>query len=226
MIASRRAKMSEPLKLDQDGQPPRAINAARNAVKAMNQMYGLIEGMLADHKLTTEEIQCLTDWLCRHNEVLNEWPISIIAAKVAEILDDGVVSEVETKELTELLLNTLGRAAGEVESDSASTQLAIDAGLPALEFANRSFCFTGKFQHGDRKTCQRMTVERGGVIHSTVTLKLDFLVIGALASRDWAHSSHGRKIEAAVRNKSKGATTLIVSEQHWSACLVSYQGAS
>ena len=207
------------LPLDPHGQPPPAMNAARNTVKAINHLYGLIDGVLADHELTTAEIECLSDWLCKHNQFLHEWPISIVAQKVAEILDDGEVSQAESKELCELLLNLSGRAAGEVQSDTLSTQLGTEAEPPVIQFRDRSFCFTGKFNCGDRKSCQHLTTDRGGIIHSTVTMNLDYLVIGGLASRDWAHSSHGRKIEAAVRNKTKGATTLIVSEPHWSSCL-------
>ena len=50
-------------------------------------------------------------------------------------------------------------------------------------------------------------------------MDLDYLVIGSLASREWAHTSHGRKIEKAMDYKKKGCSINIVSEEQWVQCL-------
>lgn len=60
--------------------------------------------------------------------------------------------------------------------------------------------------------------QRGGAIAS-VSKKLDYLVIGEIGSRDWIHSTHGRKIEKAVELRNGGARLAIVSERHWQAGL-------
>jgi hypothetical protein len=49
-----------------------------------------------------------------------------------------------------------------------------------------------------------------------------FLVIGTLGSRDWAHTSFGRKIEAAIRCR---PPLRIVSEKHWCSNLDLVAGA-
>jgi hypothetical protein len=209
-----------PLNLDQDGQPYAPVNAAQNTCKSINELCGLIGGILADHVLTTDEIMFLADWLSRCNNLLHEWPASVIAGKVAHILDDGEITELEALELKELLSKIIGGEPAGVNLQPRATRLPVDDSPTPIEFLDHSFCFTGKFQYGDRKVCQAVTTERGGHIHKTVTRGLDYLVIGTLASRDWAHTNHGRKIESAVDNKRRlGARTFIVSEEQWAASL-------
>ena len=41
------------------------------------------------------------------------------------------------------------------------------------------------------------------------------LVVGAVASRDWLHSSYGRKIMRAVELRDSGRTVGIIGEDHW-----------
>lgn len=209
----------KPLKLDQDGQPYAPVNAVRNTCKSINELCGLIGGILADHVLTTDEIMFLADWLSRCNDLLHEWPANVIARKVAEVIDDGEITELEARELAEMLSKVIGGEPAEVNLQPRATRLPVDESPAPVEFSDRSFCFTGKFQYADRKVCQAETAERGGHIHKTVTLGLDYLVIGTLASRDWANTNYGRKIESAVHNKTLGARTIIVSEERWVASL-------
>lgn len=46
-----------------------------------------------------------------------------------------------------------------------------------------------------------------------VTGAVDCLVIGTLASPDWLHSSHGRKIEKALLLKRQGSGIKVVTER-------------
>jgi hypothetical protein len=41
------------------------------------------------------------------------------------------------------------------------------------------------------------------------------LVVGTIRSRDWLHSTHGRKIEHAVELAGQNHPIAIVSEEHW-----------
>lgn len=208
--------MSE-LHRDPDGQPVAPVNFRRTREKTLNELYGLCEGILADRVLVTDEIVFLADWLSSCTLSLNEWPAGVIAQKVAHILDDGEITMAEADELTDLLSKAIGGSPGKSPLHRA-TRLPCDEIAP-VRFVGRTFCFTGKFQYGDRKICQSMTAARGGRIQKDVTRDLNYLVIGTLASRDWISTNHGRKIEAAVTNKQNGAPTQIVSEEHWLACL-------
>ena len=95
-----------------------------------------------------------------------------------------------------------------------STALPLTDPPPPVSFDGRVFCFTGKFYSGSRNWCEQQVVTRGAAVGS-VSRKLDFLVIGEIGSRDWIHSTHGRKIEKAIEINSTGGEIAIVAEQHW-----------
>lgn len=87
--------------------------------------------------------------------------------------------------------------------------------VPRVQFQDKSFCFTGKFFFGPRKKCEAVVEERGGFLSGSPSGKTDFLVIGMIGSSDWIHSTHGRKIEAAVELRESGKGISIISEEHW-----------
>jgi hypothetical protein len=65
--------------------------------------------------------------------------------------------------------------------------------------------FTGKFAFGPRRVCEAAVEALGGRAGSSVTRVTNYLVIGTFGSRDWIHTSHGRKIEQAVNTGPPGS---------------------
>src|SRR5256885_5864914 len=58
------------------------------------------------------------------------------------------------------------------------------------------FPYTTLFRSfGPRKECERQVQQLGGLTETAVTRRTRFLVIGTFASRDWVHTSFGRKIQ-------------------------------
>jgi hypothetical protein len=45
------------------------------------------------------------------------------------------------------------------------------------------------------------------------------VIVGEGGSRDWLHSSYGRKIQEAVDYRDKGAMISIIPERHWALSL-------
>ena len=92
-----------------------------------------------------------------------------------------------------------------------------DQPQPPVEFAGKSFIFTGKFSLGTRKKCQAAVIDRGGYAPSqkSVSREIDYLIIGAEGSKDWKRDSYGNKIEAAILSRREHGTPAIISEEHW-----------
>lgn len=200
--------------LDEHGQPRnRAFNSHRNLLKGVESLLGLCRGFLADHYLSDEEITFLDTWLKDNYEITTAWPGNVIGERVREVLQDGVITEEERTHLQETLEQLTGQVEDGVASGMATTLPVNDDCV--VDFEGRTFCFTGQFIFGTRTRCQRAVEELGAKAIKGVRKDLDYLVIGALASRDWAHSSHGRKIEKAMANNEKGAVTAIISEEAW-----------
>lgn len=204
------------LRMDKDGQPENlGINFNKNQLKAINTLYGLCMGVVADGKVDDAEILFLDVWLKGHEEFLGSYPLNVIQGRVERILSDGVITSDERNDLHDMLVKLVGGAMEETgEAGGASTRLPAD-NVDSLVFSGAVFCFTGKFLYGQRKDCESKVISLGAVTAKSVTKKVTYLVIGELASRDWKASSHGLKIEKALDLKGKGSDIMILLESDW-----------
>lgn len=193
----------------------RQYNKKQRHDRSLDELIGLAKGMVADGIINQHEAEFLQKWLQCNNEIADTWPANVLYNRTVEMLCDGVLDHDEQMELLELLTSFTGQIPVEKELENMSSTLPLDSPAPALSFNGRTFCFTGKLVSGTRKDCHQTTVLQGGQVSKTVTLKTDYLVIGVIGSRDWAHTSYGRKIERAMEIKNQGHQIAIVSEDHW-----------
>jgi len=193
----------------------RAATDQRLLKRSCESLLGICSGFLADGKLVNEEIRFLDIWLADNNDIANTWPGEVVVARIRDILADGVITEEERDYLKTILSDLLGGTLEETGATSGvATRLPID-NIKTIEISDNSFCFTGNFLFGTRKACEKAITQRDGIVSSSVRIDLNYLVIGTLASREWAHTSHGRKIEKAIDYKGKGHPIFIVSEEQW-----------
>jgi len=209
--------MSRSPDLDQDGQPVvRPFNAARLSDRVMDELIGLCRGVLADGIVTDGEAKFLLQWMEANREAAGRWPCNALYRRLQEMLIDKTLDADEQSELLDLLFDITG---GGLPIDervaSMSSSLPLCSPPPAIIFDERTFCLTGKFVLGSRKQCEAALSDRGAFLSSTLTKRAHFLVIGSIGSRDWIHSTHGRKIEKAVQLREEGHPIRIVSESHW-----------
>lgn len=202
--------------LDSDGQPNSdRIGRLRRSARDVDELIGLCKGLAADGRINDSEATFLNDWLRLSAEAKEEWPGDLLYARMQEFLVDGRIDDKEERELLDLLIKVSGGNAAKLNAASLSAGLPVTTPLPKLEFQGRKFCFTGKFVFGSRERCEGEVVARGGGVQDSVSKSLDFLVIGVVGSRDWLHSSFGRKIEKAVTLRNSGAALAIVPEEHF-----------
>jgi NAD-dependent DNA ligase len=213
--------VAKSLVLDDYGQPQnRAYNQRRRADRAINEMLGLVRGVIADGRVSDEEVESVRHWLVQNAEVAHVWPISVLADRITRIFSDGIVDECERAELLQLLQQTTGAGPdvpdlGAPDPAVRPSRLPLCTPAPDLTFMDKVYVFTGAFVYGTRHVCEEEVVKRGAQVRSAITKQTSVLVIGAIGNSDWAHSSHGRKIEKAVEYRSSGIPLTIVSEEHW-----------
>lgn len=204
------------------GQPiSRRFSRARVEDRTIDELLGLARGIIADGVVSDNEAEFLSDWLERNRRVADTWPLSVLYERVREMLADGVLDPDEQAELLDTLHELTGTGVPTPDAASASTGLPLDQPAPPIYFDSRIFCFTGKFVYGTRKECESEVVCRGGLVKSSPTRDTHYVVIGAVGSRDWIHSSFGRKIENAVSIRDEGTPVSIVAEQYWTQFLSS-----
>lgn len=191
----------------------------RNELKqGCSELLGLAEGLMADNALNDAEIRFLKTWLERHDAISCDWPGDIVLERVRDVLADGVVTEDEREHLVQTLSMLVGGRLDELANAPRVNELALDT-VERISFPGVLFCLTGEFVFAPRERCCDEIAKRGGLIKSSVTKKLGYLVVGGLGSEEWKHGSYGTKITKAMAYKRDGAPLKIVHENVWTASL-------
>ena len=206
--------------LDKNGQPVNTrFNARLREDHEVDELVGLCKGVVADGMINQQEAEFLLNWLELSRESQDAWPANVLFPRIRSMLQDNKLDDNEEKELLSILIGITGGNAGKLNVHSLSVGLPLDVPAPQVVVRECSFCFTGKFLLGNRNQCQDMVIQRGGMVANTITKELNFLVLGLVGSRDWAHSTFGRKIEKAVEYRTKGQRPAIISEEHFANSL-------
>jgi NAD-dependent DNA ligase len=205
---------------DPHGQPLNIrFNRARRAERDLCEMLGMVKGVLADGVVNPAEAAALKDWAMRHPDATEQWPVNILKERLDAIFADGKVSKEEQRDLAELLEAVVGGKAGIIAGKDAATDLPVDRPPPKFVWTDSVFVFTGKFAFGPRIACERAVVKLKGACERSVTKETDYLIIGTFGSRDWVHTSFGRKIQKAVEYREAGTPLAIAAEDHWVSAL-------
>lgn len=183
--------------------------------RAIEHLLGMVTGMVADGHLHDLEIKMLSTWLTSYPEATTEFPGSVIARKVSEVLADGMITEEERSHLMEVLLglaSTDFSVTGSVAPEVATLPIQDNV---SVVFEDAMVCFTGEFLYGTRAACERLVLKLGARCADTVSKKVNILVIGTKVSADWVHTSFGRKIQKAIELRDEGHRIEIISERRW-----------
>jgi NAD-dependent DNA ligase len=189
------------------------LGGDRITSRQIDELVGIARGLVADEKINQAEIEFLQKWLVANAEISDQPLIHVLYNRVREILADGILDDEETAELLDTL-NRFSNRDFELGETLKSTSLPLCDPTPTLSFPGQRYCFTGTFNFGQRKDCERAVTERGAEAGS-LTQKTNVLVIGVYATESWKHSSFGNKIIRACEFRDNGMPISIVSEQHW-----------
>lgn len=178
-------------------------------------LEGLCKGVVANQSLNDAEIGYLNWFLISNAALKSNYPGKDLYKLVKNILEDGVITEEERLQLMQALSSFAGVEMNSGIVDGNATRLPVQD-LDSLDLNGATVCLTGKFLCGTREKCRAGIESAGGVVVDRVTQKLDYLIIGALSSKDWRFQSYGRKIELAVEYRDEKKSSLkIVSEELW-----------
>jgi NAD-dependent DNA ligase len=209
---------------DVHGQPLRLFKAreANNITKAIDQLTGICAGILADGSVNSKEVEFFSAWVQKYAPLEPVWPFTDVLKRVEQIFADGRVSEEECDDLRVVMEALCGYTNKAKPEETYSTSLPLNDPLPEpVIFPEKVFNITGKFAYGTRsKVVEAIKSAGGKALDASPTRESNYLIIGLFASRDWIHTSHGRKIERAVELRNSGSDIAIISEEHWKKFLV------
>lgn len=192
----------------------------------MRNLHGFLHGIIADQKISFEELKALEKWMIYHDANSGKWPFDEIYDIIQEILKDGVITKSEHDKFLQFASGFIEKDVFNVPRDpTIFTNYWMKSDAPILKtidsiidrdanivIAGRSFCLTGQMKHGKRKDFQMNLSTKGGIPVERITKTTDYLVIGALSNPCWAYSTYGRKIDSVMKNKRNGVHTKIIHE--------------
>lgn len=198
-----------------ENKPLNVINSIRLHERNIDELIGICKGIIADGSIVQKEAEFLLQWMESNQDAAHVWPANVLYERIRLHLSDGVLDPDDQQDLLNLISQITGGKQPQSVHSMTST-LPLDNPAPDVEFDGRVFCLTGTFTVGSRDNVTKLIESKGGKCVKAPTLSTDYLVIGIVGSRDWIHSTHGRKIEAAVTIRDSGKTGIsIVSEEHW-----------
>ena len=138
-----------------------------------------------------------------------------LSQQISSILDDGVIDSEEIQELTGALQAFTGGDSEVTPGELLkTTQLPLTLPKPVVAFEGKCFLFTGTFAYGTRKQCTAAIENLGGTASTTVSKKVDYLVLGTYITPSWKHETFGNKITDAL-----SLMLPIISEEHWTQAM-------
>ncbi|MEC5128924.1 BRCT domain-containing protein [Verrucomicrobiales bacterium BCK34] len=194
----------------------------------IQQLHGILHGILADDIISTEEARRLKEWIDDNEQMKGTYPYDELDSLLLDVLKDGRIDSEEESLLKAFFEDFFSysfakRIHTEIDRvKSKTTKLSTLPGVcsncPEIEFQGRTFTFTGQSIKGRRANLVDSISKLGGLFSSEVTQKTEFLVIGAAGNPCWAFSCYGRKVEKAVEYRKAGKPIVIVHENDfWDA---------
>lgn len=119
--------------LSVDGQPiNRVFNHSRNCAKAVFGLRGILQGVVADKKLNSQEVLFLDTWL-RSQRHLDEGDVVDLLDLIGDALRDGVITSAEMTEINQLIADVIeyGTKDSDDFNDLISELLGILQGIAA-----------------------------------------------------------------------------------------------
>lgn len=180
---------------------------------AIQQLYGILDGIAIDKEINDLELQYLKDWLFYYGHLSGKYPFDSVCKMISNFLVDGKIDQRECDELMRFCeafkiekINPINETKLIVEH----VQSEIFEEVKQIQFDGKKVCITGESTLYKRSEIVSRLAELGSTAVSTVTSKTDLLIVCDKRSHAWTYSMYGRKLEQAIALKQKGNNIVIL----------------
>lgn len=185
------------------------------ATADLQRLHAIVASIVADGEITESELRGLAAWLEDHAELRSCWPYDELDSLITAVLADGRIDAHEHRLLVAFFaefLPTEWRTIVNPPVLQGETITGLCAVCPEIRFDGTRFCFTGASSRYPRTKLIKTVEQLGGSVVSSISAKLDYLIIGGDGNPCWSYACYGRKVEKAVELRKAGARLLIVHE--------------
>lgn len=191
----------------------------------IQQLEGIMHGVLADNVINDTEIKMLKSWIESHDFLTGYYPYDEVSSLLTSILSDKVITDDE-RNILKIYFSEFIDSNSSVEIDFDEIEIlkndytvdGICSVCPEIDFKDKTFCFTGASTKATRKDFENLIPSLSGSFSKNVTKKTDYLIIGCNGNACWAYSCYGRKVEQAINLRKSGSKIIIIHENDfWDA---------
>ena len=169
---------------------------------SLNRFLGFCRGVVADGHITRSEAKKLVSIVLENPELLEAIGVQQVLVTCVDAVEDNIVDQDESNEICK----AIGEIVGDSYGDTGISQTSGTANFaeyrlenPEVELDGAVVVLTGTFQMKPRSKIEKRLVELGASISKSVSKKVDFVLVGGEASRDWIELNRGTKIRAAQK---------------------------
>lgn len=170
---------------------------------SLQELRGILKGIVIDNKISTEEGNQLIKWMYNNIHLSEHYPYEHISQLFETVLEDGVITEMESDSLIEIINSILSPV------ESLKEQISC--------VKNKHVCLSGNFSHGQKSEVEKIIIAKGGIIDSGLKRSTDILIIGDYESQVYAHGNYGTKVRKAMEYNNKGGNIYIIKESDFFA---------
>lgn len=192
-----------------------------------NILNGFIFGIAADSKVNILEVEALNEKI-KHR--FSEWPYAEFYSLTSAIIEASPLDRIP-------LLNEIYALSSmfkeryldrHFDDDTLSYFQRIDNGSPSMQpistifdqtckvsIPGKTFCVTGVTRTAKRADIHIMILERKGIVKTSISRVIDFLVVGGETSHQWSFGLYGHKINQAMYLQKNGFDIKIIDEGHF-----------
>ncbi len=185
----------------------------------IQQLQGILHGLLADNQLSPVEIDKLNSWIEEHTFLRGTYPFDEVDSLLVSVLADGIITQDEINMLIAYFGNfvdtKISYNINEFDIKTLQNNYSVSgicAVSPEIILEKKTYCFTGTSNKATRKEIADLIQSKGGIFHNSITKKTDYLIVGNDGNPCWAFSCYGRKVEKAMQERKKGSKIIIVHE--------------
>lgn len=180
-------------------------------------LQGICYGILSDGEINDKEILELNNWLKSNKHLSSYYPYDELNDVLQCILRDGIIEE-EERMILKAYFMQFTRLINENTHTSIESEIAhipisqIYSKEPSIDFTDKIFCLSGKFQGGNQNDLLNYIIQRGGQSSNGISKKVNYLIVGDNGNEAWAYACYGRKVEQAIKLRKEGHNILIINE--------------
>lgn len=194
----------------------------------LQRLHAILGGIIADTRISEEELRGLTDWMEDHSHLISCWPFDEVGSLITSVLKDKRIDDEEHAMLHDFFSEFVALADDRtltsplVQRDNQAV-VGLCAVCPEISFDGKHFVFTGASARFKRSQLAETITLLGGKLAASMSKKVDYLVIGSEGNPCWAYACYGRKVEQAIELRKAGARLLIVHEHDFHDAIADFR---